>query len=266
MIPERRYVGRQIEFPDRYAEMIDQPEDGVLSPGHIIGGDADCGRQTENGIYIYVLIDPFTNQLRYIGKSIRPRERLANHCNEQSSCHRTHWIQSVVSRGKRPLMLILSRLPHGSEWQPVERDWIAHCRSVGWPLVNGTDGGDGVVGLSPESRERIVSAWRGRKHKPETLLKLSKSGKGKHSHSEEWRAYMRQKMSMRVFTATHRKRLSDATRKVSLDQAAEIRKRRADGERVSKLATEFGVHRMTITKVSLRQEVYANDPYTLDEI
>ena len=25
-------------------------------------------------IYIYALVDPFTDQIRYIGKSIRPRE------------------------------------------------------------------------------------------------------------------------------------------------------------------------------------------------
>lgn len=46
-------------------------------------------------VYIYGLTDPITEEIRYIGKSIRPTERLSNHCNEKSNCHRSNWIQSL---------------------------------------------------------------------------------------------------------------------------------------------------------------------------
>lgn len=106
--------------------------------------------------YIYGLIDPVTEQVRYVGKSQRPRERLANHLNERKPCHRTNWLQSLKRQGLRPKLVILAEVYPIAPWQPAEQAWIQYAREQGWPLTNSTDGGDGVPGLSGESKERML--------------------------------------------------------------------------------------------------------------
>ncbi len=123
-------------------------------------------------IHIYALVDPETHQVRYIGKSIRPRERLVNQMNERANTYRSNWLQGLRRRGLAPEQVILLSLPPESDWQNAERFWIAEGRRRGWPLVNGTKGGDGVSGLTGESKERMARTWVGRKHRPETLVKI----------------------------------------------------------------------------------------------
>jgi hypothetical protein len=84
-----------------------------------------------------------------------------------------------------------------SQWQEVERWWIAHYRMLG-PLSNITDGGDAmcVAALSPEMVRKAADArrkspkWaagmkraaeklRGRKHSHETKEKMSATAKGR---------------------------------------------------------------------------------------
>ena len=58
------------------------------------------------------------------------------------------------------------------------------------PLVNLTDGGEGVSGLPPESRARVIAAHKGSKRSAETRAKLSavRLGKKYGPHSPEHRA------------------------------------------------------------------------------
>lgn len=129
--------------------------------------------------YIYGLFDPETGELRYIGKSDRPRGRLADQLNDRSNTHRCHWIQSLKGRGLTPVQRIIDSVPIGDDWQTVERAYIRGALAAGYPLTNATDGGDGVVGLSPESRARITAAWVGRKHRPESLVKIGNASRGR---------------------------------------------------------------------------------------
>jgi hypothetical protein len=214
---------------------------------------------TEKPAYIYALVDPFTREIRYIGKSIRPKERLTNECNERVDTHRSHWIQSLLSKGKRPEQIILEIVPPGRNWQERERYWIAEGKRRGWPLVNGTSGGDGVPDLCPEAKEKMLKTWTGRKHKPETLEKIGAASKGR-THNEEYKEMMRQLMREREFTPQHRKRLSDAVRKFTPELAEQIRQRIANGEKVKDIAAEYGAHRTTISKIKKGQEAYEAQP------
>lgn len=207
-----------------------------------------------NKIYIYGLIDPFTEELRYIGKSIQPKQRLANQCNEHASTYRCHWIQSILSKGKRPKQVIIEVIAESGNWQEREKYWIAKYRAEGYKLVNSTDGGDGVVNLPPESKARIINAWIGRKHKPETLLKLSRARKGK-KHTEEHKAKMSCIMSGREITWADK--LSKAIKKFTPEQVLEIITRTNGKEKVKDIAKEFGVHRTTISNI--RKGYYGYD-------
>lgn len=210
----------------------------------------------QSPIYIYALKDPFTDEIRYIGKSIRPRERLTNECNERVNTHRSRWIQSVLAKGKRPIQIIIETLPHDAHWQSCEQMWIAYGRAIGWRLVNGTIGGDGVSGLSEESKAKMRATWTGRKHKPESLIKIGAASK-RRKHTPEWREYMREIMQGREFNEAWRKRLSEGVRKISDEQIAEILKLIENGSKVIDLAKLYGVHRTTITKIKWGK--YPND-------
>lgn len=207
-------------------------------------------------VYIYALIEPDTRLIRYIGKSIRPLARLRAHINDKSICHRTNWIKSLKERGLEPALLIIEEIIGEWPWQEAEMFWIAYAKKHGWPLVNSTDGGDGVCNLSGESKERMAKTWLGRKHKPESRAKMSAANKGK-LHTEEYKQYMREIMRDRQFTDEWRHKLSIANRKLTEEQVKEIRERRNNGELVKYLAEEFGVHRTTIT--NLCKKHYYND-------
>ena len=130
-------------------------------------------------IYIYALVDPSTKEIRYIGKTTQPKERLQNQCNDKSVTWRTNWIQSVLKRGERPELVILETLSDDSDWQTVEKEWIARGRKAGWRLTNCTDGGDGVVNLTGPSKDRLLRTWRGRKHTEETKRKIGQASRGR---------------------------------------------------------------------------------------
>lgn len=96
-------------------------------------------------------------------------------------------------------MVILERIVGLWPWQESEKYWISYGRKNGWNLVNNTDGGDGVTGLSEEAKRKISSTWIGRKHSPESLVKISLAVKGR-THSKETKLKMSKSHSGRMIT------------------------------------------------------------------
>lgn len=197
-------------------------------------------------IFIYALIDPDTAKIRYIGKSIRPKQRLQNHMNEASNCHRSHWLQSLKKAGKTPHQVILQELDDDVHWQSYEIAWIKHGREMGWPLTNNTDGGDGVCNLPEETRKRMSKIWSGRKHKPETIEKL-KAARALRVTSEETRK--KHSNAMKGRKITWKEKIAEANRKIDDEKLNVIMSRLKNGEKVIDLSKKYGVHRTTITKI-----------------
>ena len=60
---------------------------------------------------VYALIDPCSNEIRYVGKTVRPlRGRLGQHfhpCRLAESSHKAHWLNNLAKRGLRPRVRIL---------------------------------------------------------------------------------------------------------------------------------------------------------------
>jgi NUMOD3 motif len=209
---------------------------------------ADYLRPDQGSVFIYTLIDPLTNSIRYIGQSIRPMERLTNHCNDKSECHRTHWIQSLLKQEMRPLLLVLDCVASDDDWRTVERDWIAYGRERGWSLTNGTDGGDGTMGLSAESRARIRAAWIGRKHSPESRIKIGAASRGR-KHTEEFKQRLSARFKDRSFSQQTRSKISRRVRKLSNKQVREARMLLAETISHSALRPPFGVDPKTIGNI-----------------
>lgn len=197
-------------------------------------------------VYIYFLCEPDTGDIRYIGKTIMPEGRLRNHTNDRVPCHRTNWIKGLKARGLEPEMVIVEEIKGDWPWQESERYWINYAKAHGCRLVNSTDGGDGVCNLSGESKARMAKTWVGRKHRPESLLKIGAASRGR-KHSQSSKDRMHTLMSAREITWGDK--ISETLRKISADQQIEINERINAGETVISLAVAFGVHRTTISKV-----------------
>ena len=178
--------------------------------------------------FIYALIDPRTNEIRYIGKADKPKCRLSIHIKDAKweLTYKGSWIRSLLVRGDCPVLQIVDEVLN-SEWQSAESAYITFFKEEGLNLTNGTPGGEGLGSgrdhpmfgkpRSEEIRIKLRLALKGRKHSlearanmrkikspehrakitkaarnrsPETRLKMSEAQKGRH-HSEETKAKMR---------------------------------------------------------------------------
>lgn len=170
-------------------------------------------------VFIYILIDPRTNEPRYVGKTINLDQRLVDHCKEQGSTHKNHWLGILKRDGIKPIMEVIETIENSNDldWQERERHWINHFFSIGAPLTNLDSGGiEGkchseetkrkmsnarigvrlsdesiekmkatkLANLTPETRHRIGNGMRGKKHSAEARAKMSASGKGRPKSAE----------------------------------------------------------------------------------
>ncbi len=93
---------------------------------------------------IYGLLDPITGDIRYIGyTTLSLKQRLAWHLYDDRDNARVAWIQSLTRQGCLPMMVCLEVVRPARTWPERERWWIQHGRSLGWPLTNQSDGGEG---------------------------------------------------------------------------------------------------------------------------
>lgn len=133
-----------------------------------------------NKTYIYALVDPRDNKIRYVGKANNPKERYKNHINpsRDKNTHKRNWLNLVRSLGYKPELLILDHVDI-KEWRFWEIFYIDLFKSYGFELVNHTIGGDGAsygnqtsykkgmiphnkgVPMSEESKNKIRDKLRG---------------------------------------------------------------------------------------------------------
>lgn len=166
-------------------------------------------------VVIYVLCEPDGTTVRYVGKTTNPRKRYSQHVYSTEKTHRACWIRSLRKRGERPVMRVIETVPDDVSWQEREKYWIAHYREIGANLTNGTDGGDGVVGLSDEARERIIASSIGRPKSPETLEKMRLARRGAKA-TDEARLHMREAAARRpnpMSFANVREKVSETSRR-----------------------------------------------------
>lgn len=96
---------------------------------------------------VYALVDPRTQQWRYIGKAndngmARYRSHMS-HARKGDVTYVYSWIRSLLALGMAPSMEIVEKLSDEQAALSAEVEWIAEARRSGVPLTNITDGGDG---------------------------------------------------------------------------------------------------------------------------
>lgn len=95
-------------------------------------------------IYIYVLTDPDTGIVRYVGKAVDLTKRMYGHChvNPASKNQRAMWIASLAAVGKKPNMTVIEHCTE-QNWKDAERRWIAHYLPTGHLTNKGAGGESG---------------------------------------------------------------------------------------------------------------------------
>lgn len=121
-------------------------------------------------IYIYTLKHPDTGEIKYVGKSKRPKRRFSEHTYkkllETKNTHLAYWLLSLLNKGKKPVMEIVAETE--GDWETLEKAWIKRFPN----LCNHTKGGEGCHGYiqSLEHREKRRLSMLG-KNKGKTISK-----------------------------------------------------------------------------------------------
>jgi group I intron endonuclease len=116
---------------------------------------------------IYKLIDPISNEIRYIGLTFNDlNQRLKSHCSEKSKSHKSNWIQQLKSKGLKPI--IESIEDNILSYDAVcyrEIYWIEKYKSEGHPLTNMASGGNKNKKMSDETRKKMSDSAKNRNFK-----------------------------------------------------------------------------------------------------
>lgn len=106
---------------------------------------------------IYILIDPFTQENRYVGKSTSGLSRPKQHFKAKElkgTTHKANWVKSVMAKGKLPIIYVIEEFDTKEELEEAEQFWIANFKFLGCNLTNATLGGEGTVGY--KHREETI--------------------------------------------------------------------------------------------------------------
>jgi len=74
--------------------------------------------------FVYVLADPSTSEIMYVGETENPERRLALHAMGQATMRTRDWARALRSRGLRPRMVIVDVGETRAESRAIERAWI----------------------------------------------------------------------------------------------------------------------------------------------
>lgn len=87
---------------------------------------------------IYVLIDPITNRIRYVGMTkLTLKHRLYLHLKEKPKItHKSHWIQSLKRNNKEPIIVQIDSSDNLEELSKKEIYWIQYYLKQNEKLTN----------------------------------------------------------------------------------------------------------------------------------
>ena len=204
-----------------------------------------CGENQQ--WFVYVLKDPRTDSVRYVGWTVDIERRLYIHIwraenDQDNNTHKGRWIRLLLKEGLKPIIETIES-GYGDGWKESERRWVKHFRDAGCKLMNLTDGGEGTLGIVvKESTRRIQSAlrkgrrdwWgrgieaaiesnRGRKQTTEHIEKVRIANIGRR-YSAEIRARMSEAAKKRKMSPEGKALLSAARRRKPLKHSEEFKR------------------------------------------
>ena len=118
--------------------------------------------------FIYGLECPITKEIKYIGKSNNPKNRVKQHLYETTrqknyNTHKIKWFEFLKKNKTKPNLVILDEV-NLNEWGFWELWWLQICKTWGFEMVNILEGGDGCSKHSLETIEKIRQSQSGEKN------------------------------------------------------------------------------------------------------
>lgn len=112
--------------------------------------------------FIYALIDPNDNIIKYIGKSVNPKRRFANHLCEKKDAPKNIWIRGLIANKQQPILKILCKCKIENV-NKLEKKYITIYKKT---LYNEREGGNGW-GLKNKRRwsEKCLNGAKARMRK-----------------------------------------------------------------------------------------------------
>jgi len=125
------------------------------------------GVELNSHFFVYRLVDPRDNIVKYVGISKNIEERYRKHLASKTRTLKNNWIKSLLSKDLKPICQVIDFSDNRESINEKEKFWIIKHKEWGFDLLNMTDGGDGG------------NTFEGKKHTQETIQKMSESQSGK---------------------------------------------------------------------------------------
>ncbi len=148
---------------------------------------------------IYGLFDSAdAKHIRYVGRTVLSVEkRCQQHCRPSSlrtDTYRSRWIRLVLRKGRTVGIVVLDRATSLSESSDMERRYVRELRAAGHRLTNGSEGGDGGINPTDETRQKMRAA-----HATQELPEAFKAQWG-HKQTDAEKAKRAASLRVRVYT------------------------------------------------------------------
>ena len=172
----------------------------------------------EKTVYIYIILNPITNEVRYVGKTTNIKRRFYQHLHTKLNSYCSKWIFSLLKQNIIPEFSIIDEVTEDN-WQFWETYWIAQFKSWGFNLTNLTSGGEGCNNrlVSKETRIRISNNqknekgyWFGKKFSDEHIKNMIRTGENHHYFNKK-------------FSEEHKKKISLSKKGINLTTEHKIR-------------------------------------------
>lgn len=160
--------------------------------------------------YTYLYIDPSRNEPIYVGMG--QKKRAWYHLKRKDMHPFVQRLQKMAREGVQPIVTFLVNGIDSELADLVEQEAISKYgrKDLGQgPLLNLTDGGEGLKNVTESTRRKIGEASRGRKHTPEAKAAISAflRTRKRNSLSEESKDKIRQKALGRKLSAEHKAKI-----------------------------------------------------------
>ncbi len=213
-------------------------------------------------VSIYVLKDPDSKEIRYVGKTIDPKRRLSQHIkdSQRRTAHVQCWILSLLSQGKNPVIEVIDEVPDDL-WESAEMGYIHLYRSRGTRLTNIGIGGDGGT-FTAEVRKKFSVLRLGRKFSDVTKkrMSLSKVGKPNYNwlgkkHSEASKEKMRLAHLGRKQTLEHVSKRRASLMEKNTSRYFQILDLRSQGKTFLEIGNFLSLSRSTVSQFLSRRSI-----------